>query len=89
MRWGATVPLILYVEDDAEIGLLVSRYLGENSLDVTVVPNGEAMNAEMKKKRVSLAAYRYWLKRRGWLLNLPPYQKLLVDSYHYGHCKKR
>lgn len=42
------MPLILFVEDDAEIGSLVSRYLGENSLDVTVVPNGEAMNAAMK-----------------------------------------
>jgi two-component system, OmpR family, response regulator len=48
------VPLILYVEDDAEIGLLVSRYLGENSLDVTVVPNGEAMNAAMKDNEYHL-----------------------------------
>lgn len=41
-------PLILFVEDDVEIGALVSRYLGDNSLDVTVVPNGEVMNAAMK-----------------------------------------
>jgi two-component system, OmpR family, response regulator len=48
------VPLILYVEDDAEIASLVSLYLGENSLDVTVVPNGDAMNAAMKHKQYDL-----------------------------------
>ena len=48
------MPLILYVEDDAEIGLLVNRYLGENSLDVTVVSNGEAMNAAMKNAAYDL-----------------------------------
>ncbi|PPD44032.1 MAG: DNA-binding response regulator [Methylocystis sp.] len=35
---------VLLVEDDAEIGELISRYLGNNAMDVTVVPNGDAMD---------------------------------------------
>jgi two-component system OmpR family response regulator len=56
------VPLILFVEDDAEIGLLLSRYLGENSLEITVVPNGEAMNAAMKNNRYDLLLLDIGLK---------------------------
>lgn len=38
---------ILLVEDDAEIGELISLYLAKNNFDVTVVPDGEAMDAAL------------------------------------------
>jgi two-component system, OmpR family, response regulator len=41
---GVAVPQILFVEDDEEIGGLVSRYLGDNSFEVTVVSDGDLMN---------------------------------------------
>lgn len=41
---------ILFVEDDPEIGALVSRYLGENSFEVTVVQNGESMDKSLKSR---------------------------------------
>ncbi|CAJ0858073.1 Transcriptional regulatory protein OmpR [freshwater sediment metagenome] len=56
------MPLILFVEDDAEIGLLLSRYLGENSFEITVVPNGEAMNAAMKNNKYDLLLLDIGLK---------------------------
>jgi two-component system OmpR family response regulator len=58
----ASSPLVLFVEDDTEIGSLVSRYLGENSLDVTVVPNGEAMNFAMKNNEYDLLLLDIGLK---------------------------
>jgi two-component system, OmpR family, response regulator len=39
----------LLVEDDAEIGELISRYLENNGMAVTQVANGEALDAEMSK----------------------------------------
>lgn len=48
------MPLILFVEDDPEIGALVSRYLGENSFDVTVVDGSEAMNKALKNKKYDM-----------------------------------
>lgn len=40
---------VLLVEDDAEIGALISRYLDNNAMEVTVVENGEAMDAAFAK----------------------------------------
>lgn len=41
--------LALLVEDDAEIGELISRYLENNGMAVMQVSNGEALDAEMSK----------------------------------------
>lgn len=41
---------VLLVEDDAEIGELVSRYLENNGMDVTLVADGAAMDARFAKK---------------------------------------
>lgn len=38
---------VLLVEDDAEIGELISRYLENNGMEVTQVANGEALDAKM------------------------------------------
>jgi two-component system, OmpR family, response regulator len=41
---------VLIVEDDSEIGELISRYLENNAMDVTLVTNGEAMDAAFAKR---------------------------------------
>ncbi|WP_036279244.1 response regulator [Methylocystis sp. ATCC 49242] len=41
---------VLLVEDDAEIGELVSRYLENNGMDVTLVADGAAMDARFSKE---------------------------------------
>ncbi len=45
---------ILLVEDDAEIGDLISRYLGANQFDVSVVMDGVAMNAALARRRFDM-----------------------------------
>jgi two-component system OmpR family response regulator len=45
---------ILLVEDDAEIGELISRYLESNAMDVTLVANGAAMDAAFAKQSFDL-----------------------------------
>jgi len=40
---------VLLVEDDAEIGELISRYLGDNQIGVTLVKNGAAMDAALTR----------------------------------------
>ena len=45
---------ILLVEDDAEIGDLISRYLKTNQIDVTVVMNGSAMDAVLARRAYDL-----------------------------------
>lgn len=45
---------ILFVEDDAEIGELVSRYLEKHDIDVTVVSGAEAMDAARGERAFDL-----------------------------------
>jgi len=45
---------ILIVEDDAEIGDLITRYLEANNIDATVVPNGVDMDAAFAKRSYNL-----------------------------------
>ena len=82
------MPLILFVEDDAEIGLLLSRYLGENSLEITVVPNGEAMNAAMKNNRYDLLLLDIGLKGEDGFSICRRIRGASSNSYHYGHREK-
>jgi len=41
---------VLLVEDDADIGELISRYLGNNGMDVALVADGAAMDARVGKE---------------------------------------
>jgi two-component system, OmpR family, response regulator len=45
---------ILLVEDDAEIGELISRYLRANQFEVSAVRDGAAMDAALAKRRFEL-----------------------------------
>ncbi|HMK91131.1 MAG TPA: response regulator [Methylocystis sp.] len=45
---------ILLVEDDAEIGELISRYLGDNQIGVTVVKSGAEMDAALSGRPFDL-----------------------------------
>lgn len=45
---------ILLVEDDVEIGSLISRYLESNQMSVSVVENGVAMDAAMAERPFDL-----------------------------------
>jgi two-component system, OmpR family, response regulator len=45
---------ILLVEDDAEIGDLISRYLGANQFEVSAVMDGAAMDAALAKRRFDM-----------------------------------
>jgi len=45
---------ILMVEDDAEIGELISRYLEANAMEVTLVANGAAMDAAFSRRSFDL-----------------------------------
>jgi two-component system, OmpR family, response regulator len=45
---------ILLVEDDAEIGELISRYLGANQFEVSAVRDGAAMDAALAKRRFDM-----------------------------------
>ncbi|QGM46388.1 response regulator [Methylocystis heyeri] len=45
---------ILLVEDDAEIGELISRYLSANQFEVSAVRDGAAMDAALAKRRFEL-----------------------------------
>jgi two-component system, OmpR family, response regulator len=51
MNTGACV---LLVEDDKEIGALISRYLASNDIDVTHVPNGAQMDAALSTRSFDL-----------------------------------
>ena len=44
----------LLVEDDAEIGALISRYLAANQIDVVAVKNGAAMDAALSEREFNL-----------------------------------
>lgn len=45
---------VLLVEDDAEIGDLISRYLKANQIDVAVVMDGAAMDSAMARRHFDL-----------------------------------
>ncbi len=45
---------VLVVEDDAELGELISRYLQTNQMDVTVVADGEAMDSAFSQQSFDL-----------------------------------
>ncbi len=45
---------VLLVEDDAEIGALISRYLGANQISVTSVANGAAMDEALSQNDYDL-----------------------------------
>ena len=48
------MPHILFVEDDAEIGRLVSRYLRTNDFHVSVIPDGRKLERALEDNRVDL-----------------------------------
>ena len=45
---------VLIVEDDPEIGGLISRYLGENNVDSVIVANGAKMDAALASRAYDL-----------------------------------
>lgn len=45
---------VLLVEDDAEIGELISRYLENNAMAVTVVPSGSEMDGKLASRRFDI-----------------------------------
>ncbi len=45
---------LLLVEDDAEIGALIKRYLGANQIDVEAVESGDAMDAALARREFDL-----------------------------------
>lgn len=47
-------PSILLVEDDSEIGDLVSRYLRKHEMEVTIAPSGKAMDAAFANRDFDL-----------------------------------
>ncbi len=53
-RNGKRVASILLVEDDAEIGDLISRYLGANQFQVLLVVDGAAMEAALAERAFDL-----------------------------------
>ena len=48
------MPHILFVEDDAEISRLVSRYLRTNDFHVSVIPDGRKLERALEDNRVDL-----------------------------------
>lgn len=51
MKYAAST---LLVEDDAEIGALISRYLKANQIDVVAVKDGAAMDAALAERKFDL-----------------------------------
>ncbi len=51
---GKASACVLVVEDDAELGELISRYLQANQMDVVVVVSGEAMDRAFSQQRFDL-----------------------------------
>ncbi|KXU98389.1 transcriptional regulatory protein AruR [Stenotrophomonas sp. DDT-1] len=48
----ATAPHVLVVDDDPEIGRLLSRYLGAHGLEVSVAADGTTLRSVMQRTRV-------------------------------------
>ncbi|MFV0279179.1 MAG: response regulator [Rhodoblastus sp.] len=48
------VASVLLIEDDSEIGALISRYLGANQFFVTTVENGAAMDEALRRRTFDL-----------------------------------
>jgi two-component system OmpR family response regulator len=49
-----TTPHLLLVEDDREISTLLERFLRENELDVSIAPDGRAMDRVLATNRIDL-----------------------------------